>query len=81
MPAGLALATSAGCSTFASPSVSPVALPPLPTCAQPVEVAAPAVGEPLLLIAARERAGRLEANRNVACVWSWYQALREGFAE
>lgn len=81
MPAALALAMSAGCSTFASPAVAPVALPPLPACARPVDVATPAVGEPLLLIAARERAGRLEANRNIACVSSWYQALREGFAE
>lgn len=81
MPAALALATLAGCSTFASPVVAPVALPPLPACARAVDVAPPAVGEPLVLIAARERAGRLEANRNIACVSSWYGTLREAFAE
>ena len=50
--------TLSGCASL--PGKEPIArtLPPTPNFAQPVSVAEPRAGEPLLAVASRERAGR-----------------------
>jgi ethanolamine ammonia-lyase large subunit len=55
-------------------------LPPPPDFAQPVAVAQPRAGEPLVGIAARERAGRVAANNRLAAFRYWYEAVRNGYS-
>jgi hypothetical protein len=64
---------SAGCASSA-PTKEPIVrqLPPPPSFAQPVKVRAPKTGEPMLLIASRERAGRVQANRRLVEFRAWY---------
>lgn len=47
-------------------TVLPRTIPPAPAYLQPVHVATPKLGEDPYQIAARERAGRLQANRVIA---------------
>lgn len=54
-------------------------LPPPPAFARPVAVKEPQVGEYLLVIAARERAGRLEANARIQDFNEWYADLQRGY--
>lgn len=54
-------------------------LPPLPEWAQIVSIAKPKAGEDVLLIAARERAGRGEANRRLSALSRWYDCLRNHY--
>lgn len=55
-------------------------LPPSPSYLQPVTVPAPRAGEDPLAIAARERAGRGEANRRITALGRWYDAVRAEYA-
>jgi hypothetical protein len=48
---------------------------------KPVSVAAPKDGEPLLSIAARERAGRTQANRIITALRGWYSAVKAAYAK
>lgn len=76
----LSLATLGGCST-SSPERIAIILPPPPEYAQPVEVKKPRVGEPLVGIAARERAGRIAANNRLNAFRDWYEGLMENYAK
>lgn len=54
-----------------------VTLPPVPAClTSPAVVPEPQVGEPLAVIAARERAGRLDNARKLACGVDAWLALQ-----
>jgi hypothetical protein len=46
-----------------------------------VTVAEPRAGEPILLIAARERAGRQRANTVITNMVDWYEAVRQSYGE
>lgn len=65
-----------------APTRPPLArqLPAPPAYAQPVTVRAPKVGDPLLLIAARERAGRTQANARIVAFRKWYMDLQKSYA-
>jgi hypothetical protein len=56
-------------------------LPPPPAFAKPVIVAQPKKGEPLVAIAARERAGRLAANARITSFEQWYESVRRDYAQ
>lgn len=56
-------------------------LPAWPAFARPVSVPDPQPGEPALAVAARERAGRLAANRTIEQARGWYADVRRGYAE
>lgn len=45
-----------------------------------MEVKKPRVGEPLVGIAARERAGRIAANGRLKAFRDWYEGLRQNYA-
>lgn len=55
-------------------------LPPPPDYWGAVQVQEPRAGEDLLIITARERAGRLEANNRLDASRDWYETVREEFA-
>lgn len=55
-------------------------LPPPTDYMRPVEVQEPRTGEDLLIIAARERAGRIQANSRIVNAREWYKLVREEFA-
>lgn len=48
---------------------------------RPVAVAEPKQGDALLTIAARERAGRIEANRIIAGQRGWYAGVQRDYAK
>lgn len=75
---GLLLTTLGGCGSLPR---EPIArnLPATPSFAQPVNVAAPKVGEPMLAIAARERAGRKRANSTILNFRKWYGGVRKAY--
>lgn len=54
-------------------------LPPEPAFARPVHVTH-GVDDRLLLVAARERAGRAKANSVIVCFIAWYEQLRATYA-
>ena len=73
-------ATLAGCVTS---SRAPVQrhLPPLPAYANEVSVADPKAGEDPLAVAARERAGRKQANKIIGNLSDWYLGVRTSFGD
>lgn len=54
-------------------------LPPAPAYLQPVTVPDPKAGEDLVLIAGRERAGRLKANRIIVNTKTQWEKLRKDY--
>jgi hypothetical protein len=54
-------------------------LPNAPHWAKPVTVADPRQGEPAILVAGRERAGRAAANRVIEKFRSWYQEVQASY--
>jgi hypothetical protein len=56
-------------------------LPPAPAYAQPVQVADPRVGDDALVVAARERLGRVQANCVITHFRDWYERVRQAYAE
>lgn len=69
-----------GCAQSGKPPIAR-ALPDEPAFVRPVAVADPKPGDALLTIAARERAGRLEANRIIAGIRGWYEDLKREYAK
>ena len=66
-----------GCSTSGSQRVVARSIPAAPSYLTPVQVKTPALGEDPYAIAARERAGRLQANRIIvkaAAEWNMVAA-------
>ena len=55
-------------------------LPPPPAFAKPSEVPERKIGEPLILVTGRERAGRLAANRTIDAFRGWYEDVRRDYA-
>ncbi|MGV6876654.1 hypothetical protein ACUSIJ_28810 [Pseudochelatococcus sp. B33] len=55
-------------------------LPQFPSWGIPVTVPQPKAGDDPLVIAARERAGRGEANRRITALGQWYGAVRAEYA-
>lgn len=55
-------------------------MPPVPACLEEVTVPDPVAGEAAVIVAARERAGRLEANRRIRCGASLWQEARAALA-
>lgn len=55
-------------------------LPQSPSWAIPVAVPPPKAGDDPLMIAARERAGRGDANRRIIALRDWYEAIRADYA-
>lgn len=76
MPLTLTLAS---CAVSTSPPAA-IALPAVPACLAPVAVAEPQAGEALIIIAARERAARLEANQRIRCGAQLWQQTIDAFA-
>jgi hypothetical protein len=76
------MTTLSGCVTSGSAPV-PVArhLPAPPSYAKPVEVAEPKRGDDALLVAARERAGRKQANSRLTAFRNWYEDVRTSYEE
>jgi hypothetical protein len=56
-------------------------LPPAPAYAQPVQVTDPRVGDDALVVAARERLGRVQANCVITHFRDWYERVRQAYAE
>lgn len=56
-------------------------LPQAPAFAKPVSVKEPEAGEPALAVAARERAGRMQANRVITALLNWYAGVRRSYKE
>jgi hypothetical protein len=56
-------------------------LPPAPAYAQPVPVSDPRVGDDALVVAARERLGRVQANCVITHFRDWYERVRQAYAE
>jgi hypothetical protein len=81
--AGLVLCLSlmsAGCVTSGKPAVQRN-LPPLPSYAKPVEMQDPSRGEDPLAVAARERAGRKQANHIIRDIGTWYEDVRSSYGK
>lgn len=72
--------TLSGCGPSGEPPTAR-ALPPPPDFAQAVQVAQPKAGEPLVAIAARERAGRIAANGRLIGLRKWYEGVRADYAK
>jgi hypothetical protein len=56
-------------------------LPPAPAYAQPVLVTDPRVGDDALVVAARERLGRVQANCVISHFRDWYDRVRQVYSE
>ncbi|MDB5597360.1 MAG: hypothetical protein JWM36_4321 [Hyphomicrobiales bacterium] len=69
--------TCAGCARPPGRAQLDRQLPPPPAFAKSVEVQEPRVGEYLLVIAARERAGRQLANARIDAFSGWYLDLQK----
>ena len=67
----------AACQTTTTPLVR--FLPEWPAHCQPVRVKDPKTGEEMLVIAARERAGRVKANRIIASCAEWYEDVKASY--
>jgi len=70
---------SAGCSTSSRKEPLARSLPAEPAFAREVGVPDPRVGEDVLVVAARERAGRLQANAVIRRFRGWYGEVRRGY--
>lgn len=55
-------------------------LPDWPAMCRGAAVKEPRPGEELLVIAARERSGRLKANRTIRACGEWYSSVAEDYA-
>lgn len=68
-----------GCASL--PGKEPLArnLPPTPGFAQPVSIAEPRAGEPLLAVASRERAGRKQNAAIISRFRTWYGDVRREY--
>lgn len=55
-------------------------LPAYPKFARPAVVPNPKPGERMIVIAARERAGRLEANATIVEFVAWYKQVQAAYA-
>jgi hypothetical protein len=76
----LATITLGGCAT--SSDVNPKRiLPTTPDFAMPVGVPVPGGKESAVAVAARERAGRVAANRRIIAFREWYEAVRKAYSE
>lgn len=72
--------SSGGCATSGEPADGLARrLPPPPGFLAVVSVPDPKAGQDLRVVAARERAGRLEANRRIRALRVWYAGLREDY--
>lgn len=69
----------AGCAASNSPKGVTRDLPQRPTWTEPVKVANPKTGENAIAVAARERAGRIEANSVITHFGEWYDSVRAGY--
>lgn len=56
-------------------------LPNLPAYVSPVVVPSPKKGDDALVVAARERSGRSEANRRLISTGKWYECVRKSYAD
>jgi hypothetical protein len=70
----------AGCNTTADVNPRRI-LPTTPDFAMPVGVPVPAKGESAVAVAARERAGRVAANRRIIAFREWYEAVRKAYSD
>lgn len=71
-----------GCSTSGSaPAVLPRDVPGAPSYMVPVRVADPVLGEDPFAIAARERAGRVQANRVIVKAANEWNTMAADFAQ
>lgn len=70
-----------GCSTSGSANVLARDVPGAPSYMRPVGVADPKLGEDPYLIAARERAGRLQANRIIVRGSAEWNTMAAEFAQ
>lgn len=68
------------CSASNSAAVIPRNMPGVPAYMKPVYVADPKIGEDPLIIAARERAGRIQANRIIVRGGKEWSAVQKEFA-
>jgi hypothetical protein len=55
-------------------------LPPAPEFARPVADPVHRVGSPMITIAGREKAGRLQANKIIVEYNEWYEAVRRSYS-
>lgn len=69
----------AGCASSSGNVPLGRSLPPAPGFAREAAVADPRVGESALTVAARERAGRLQANATIRRLNAWYGEVRRGY--
>ena len=70
----------AGCETSGSVGKKRT-LPSLPAYVAPVNVVEPKESEDARLVAARERAGRVEANQVIASVKTWYAGVVQSYGD
>lgn len=70
-----------GCSTSGSATVLPRDVPGAPPYMVPVKVADPVLGEDPFAIAARERAGRVQANRVIVKAANEWNTMAADFAQ
>lgn len=72
----------AGCGA-SPPTEQPRArtLPPAPDYARPVKLAPLRESDDQLVVAARERAGRAEANDRISCFAAWYSDVKRNFGQ
>lgn len=73
--------TLTSCSTY-GPETAPAAplIMPPPACLTPVSVPVPREGQPLVVIAAEQRAAALEANRRLSCGADLWLQMAAGLA-
>jgi hypothetical protein len=70
----------AACAPSNSPEPLARNLPPWPgALGAPVAVREPQAGENAIAVAARERAGRIEANGRMAGLRAWYAGVRKDY--
>ena len=72
--------TLSGCAT-SSDVPTARSLPAAPAWAAPIGVQEPKAGEHVLVVAARERSGRLRANSTISSFRGWYDSVRENYAK
>ena len=69
-----------GCARSVDPVVIRPQLPAPPDWAKAVSVTEPKTGEDALVVAARERGGRIRANAVITNFHGWYESVRAGYA-
>lgn len=68
-----------GCVTSDNPPLQRN-LPAAPSYVRPVSVSDPKAGDDALVVAARERAGRIQANCVITSFKSWYEGVRTSYS-